>query len=123
MGLIFMDKLPGIYADINIGAAALAAHTAGVHAAAFNIATISAETPSRLRADLADGPKGAGVYANLISNREESAGGLRELNQVAGADIAKEFTLMIAESRAFEAAAAIVRTADETSGVLINLKA
>lgn len=107
-------------------AQALSALGTSLEATAHNVANVSSEGYRPLRVDLADGPGGQGVQVADVRREQDSlpataaAPGVPGLS---GVDLTREMTGLITTSRAFEANAAMVRAAEETTGHLLNLVA
>ncbi len=76
-----------------------------------NIANVSTEGYQPLRVGLADGPGGQGVHVASVS-RDASGGGV---------DIATEMVGLMQTGNAYSANAAMIRSADETTGALLNM--
>lgn len=107
------------------GIAASAHNVANINTAGFRPQTVVYET----------GPEGEGVQAVVVQPSKfpqeaeqwsaASAANLLppEALNPSGTEPAREFTAMITAQRAFEANAAVIRTRDETLGVLVDMKA
>lgn len=120
-----MDKLFGSGADMAIVGGALRAHAEATAATTFNIATASVGTSGRVRVNYADGFNGEGVVAKPEVDRDKFMGDLADdaRGLASGAGIVREFARLVVVQTSFEAAAAAIKTFDDTFGTLINTKA
>lgn len=89
---------------------AMKAFGTSLEATAHNLANMSTEGYRPLRTVLGEGPAGQGVEAQV--SRISGAGGV---------DVAREMVDMMVAERGFSANATMLRSAEETTGALLNL--
>lgn len=115
---------------MNFAAQALQVHSVGMQVAAHNIANISTDEFRPQVATYATGSRGNGVELESVRQPDlamgsQKAGLVNPLTgkQASGTDLAGEMVHMIATQHGFDANAAVIRTADEMTGTLLNIKA
>jgi flagellar basal-body rod protein FlgC len=123
---------------ISVAQSALSALSTSMAATANNVA--NADTPGYKSQEvrLADGPDGQGVQVADVA-RDDAAGGLTPsmvsaLNEagvyeptasvveMSNVDLVRQSVNMVEASRAFEANVAVIRTADDMAGTLLDLR-
>lgn len=93
----------------SISAQALGVFGTALDVTAHNIANVSTEGYRSYSTNLADGQNGRGVQVADIARAKEP-----------GVDVATEMVGLIQTSDAYSANATMLRTADETTGYLLN---
>ena len=109
---------------------ALSAFSTGIHGSGYNLANVNTDGFNPVSVHYRSGsPDDQGVHA--LVTRPGSTGDVVDISpeaMMAGAinpsntDMAREFTSMMINQRSFEANAATVRTYDDMSGTVINMK-
>ena len=109
----------------SIAASALAAESARVSTSAGNVANVNTDG-FRARRTVTEATAGGGVVARTETSPAppgptvvDDGGAARVLSNV---DLGSETVTQIVGQRAFEASLAVLRTADETTQALIDLK-
>ncbi len=108
---------------------AMDAFSTGLHGAAYNIANVNTDGFNPVAVHYRSGsPDDQGVRA--VVTRPGAQGDAVDLSPEAMAavnpsntDVAREMTHMMADQRAFEANAAVIRTYDEVAGTVLDIKA
>ncbi|MDR3640782.1 MAG: flagellar basal body rod C-terminal domain-containing protein [Humidesulfovibrio sp.] len=95
---------------ISASVQALGALDVSLQATANNIANVSTEGFRSARADFSDGPGGQGVQVASISRADSS-----------GVDLPREMVGLMQVDQAYTANASMIRTADETTGTVLNM--
>lgn len=127
-----MDSISGINQSMQIAAGSISVHSVGMQTAAHNIANISTAGFLPQIASYATGSHGIGVELQSVRKQTasrdaqtgiESAGAGADFTgtAVSGTDLAKEMTEMIATQHGIAANAAVIRSADEMNGSLLNI--
>jgi len=107
-------------AAFNTGASALTASTRAIDVAANNVANASTKGFQPQQANFQESqPAGNGVSLSTSAQALSAADG----NGASGTDLAREATNSLVYKAQFNAAAAVVKTADSTLGTLIDTKA
>jgi flagellar hook protein FlgE len=89
---------------------ALGALDVSLQATANNIANVSTEGYRSARVDFSDGSGGQGVQVASVSRSESS-----------GVDLPSEMVGLMQIDQAYTANIAMIRTADETTGTVLNM--
>lgn len=116
----------------------LRAMSASMAVAAGNVANAATDGYTSREAVLSSGPDGQGVQVSLVDEDTATAGSTAQDAAAAGpsapyppelaalgagnVDLVGESVNMIAASRAFEADVAVLRSADEMAGTLLDLR-
>ena len=117
---------------MNISVSALGAFGEGMHTIANNLANMNTPGFKAQRADYETGPNGQGVGVGIIQTdysdgpliadippqRPGDMPGVREGSNVS---IEREFVNMISTEHAYSANAAVIRSYEDSSGVILNL--
>lgn len=122
----------------SIAASALSAFSVDMLVRANNIANVNTPGFKAQDATLMTGPRGEGVLVGSIYQdmspgpprpwaavAYESGGGALPADRLEGSntDLGREYVHMIATQRAFDANAAVIRSYDDMSGTILDLKA
>ena len=123
---------------ISSAQSALGALSTSMAATANNVANADTDGYKSQEAQLATGPGGQGVQVAGIRS-DDSSGGLNPamvsgvnaagvyepsvgLSEMSNVDLARQTVNMVEASRAFEANVAVIRTADDMAGTLLDLR-
>lgn len=123
---------------ISSAQSALGALSTAMAATANNVANANTDGYKSQEAQLTTGPDGQGVQVAGI-RRDESSGGLNPTmvsgvnaagvyepsagpSEMSNVDLARQTVNMVEASRAFEANVAVIRTADDMAGTLLDLR-
>lgn len=123
-----MSGISGITSAMRIAAGSLLTHSTGMQVASHNIANVNTGGFAPQRLTYADGPKGLGAELESVRKAEvpdatcypESVRSFFGGKAPSGTELAKEIPQMTLTQRAFQANAAIIRTADEMFGTLLD---
>ncbi|WP_428560172.1 MAG: flagellar basal body rod protein FlgC [Solidesulfovibrio sp. DCME] len=123
---------------ISSAQSALNAQSTSMAVTANNVANAATDGYKSREARLADGPEGQGVrIADIV--RDDAAGGLNptvvsaqneaglyeptaSLVEMSNVDLLRQSVNMVEASRAFEANVAVLRTADDMAGTLLDMR-
>ena len=123
---------------ISSAQSALGALSTAMAATANNVANADTDGYKSQEAQLTTGPDGQGVQVAGI-RRDDSSGGLNPTmvsgvnaagvyepsagpSEMSNVDLARQTVNMVEASRAFEANVAVIRTADDMAGTLLDLR-
>lgn len=104
-------------ADFSIPQSSFSALDVMVQASARNIANINTDGYKAERVALENGPSGEGVRVAAV--QKDAVFGLEQLNTV---DLPREFSQLSVIENAYSATAATIRTLDEMTGAILNVK-
>ena len=121
--------MSGITGSMNLGASAMNAHSWGMAVTAHNVANVNTAGYRAVRVAYETGPDGYGVRPDVVPPSGPPSVALPpdpamppEMIFPSNTELAREFVTMISTQRAYDANAVSIRTWDQMTGVLLDLK-